>query len=317
MEAVVKVVKWNGKQITKPGWYSGMPLEVYHSKDICSGPAVSSSNLRTCWAKSPAHMFSQWCENPKAEPRSPTSAMLLGAVAHHLILGEEAFSSKYVAQPETYRDPKTAVEKPWNNNARICQAWNEKQIAAGRAIAKVSMLEAVVKMSASLALQPPVVGGLLKGYVETSGFAQDRETGLWLKVRPDVIPTLQGDFADLKTTTDVTSHALQYTIRAYGYHQQGALIAEVVDQLGAGVPFQGFLLIFVETSPPYCARTVPLTGPNLELGGKMNRAMLRDIATCILNDHWPGPGEDDLRELPIANDEVARTEERLKRWGLA
>ena len=313
----MKVTKWNGKPITKPGWYSDMPLEAYHSRGICGSYAVSSSNLRTCWAKSPAHMYSQWCENPKAEVRSPTTALLRGAVAHHLILGEDAFNSRYVAQPETYRDKTTAVGKPWNNNAHVCRAWNEKQEAAGRTVVKVSMLDAVVAMSASLALQPAVVGGLLKGYVETSGFVKDKETGLWLKVRPDVIPTLQGDFADLKTTTDVTTPAIQYTIRSYGYQQQGALISEVVHQLDAGMPFEGFLLIFVETAPPYCARTVPLTIEDLERGRRMNRAMLRDIASCITNGHWPAPGEDDVRELPISSDERSRIDERLKHRGLA
>jgi hypothetical protein len=74
-----------------------------------------------------------------------------------------------------------------------------------------------------------------------------------LKVRPDVIPTMTGDFVDLKTAADVTTPALQYAIRAYGYHQQGALIWEVVEQLGAEHPFAGFVLMFVETVAPWCA----------------------------------------------------------------
>ena len=108
------VKKWDGKPITKPGWYSGIPIERYHSAGLCDGPAVSSSNLRTCWSKSAKHMYAQWCENPEYEPRESTRAMILGAAAHHLLLGEDNFKLKFIAQPETYRDRKTAEEKKWN-----------------------------------------------------------------------------------------------------------------------------------------------------------------------------------------------------------
>jgi hypothetical protein len=261
-------------------------------------------------------MYARWAENLKREERGVTSAMMLGAVSHHLLLGEENFRSTYIAQPETYRDKTTAVEKPWNNNALACKFWNEKQKAAGRTVVKVDQLDAVVAMSRSLALEPLVHEGLLRGHVECSGFAQDAETGLWLKTRPDVIPTMTGDFVDLKTAADVTSVALMSSIRTYGYHQQGALIWEVTDQLGADHPFEGFVLMFVETANPWCARTVPLTKDDLVRGRKQNRAMLRTITRCINEDHWPGPGEGDLRELPLGHDERVRIDERLKHEGV-
>src|SRR4029078_8690833 len=101
------------------------------------------------------------------------------------------------------------------------------------------------EMARSLALEPLVQEGLLRGYVETSGFVRDAETGLWIKVRPDVVPTLTGDYVDLKTAADVTTGALQSSIRTYGYHQQGALIWEVVEQLnirnGDAHPFESFV----------------------------------------------------------------------------
>jgi hypothetical protein len=130
----MQVIPWDHKRIERPGWYSGIPLELYHSADICAGLAVSSSDLRACWSKSPAHMYLNWAENPKREVRETTSAMLLGACAHHLLLGEENFKLKYIAQPETYRDRTTAAEKPWNNNSGFCRGWNDKQRREGRVV---------------------------------------------------------------------------------------------------------------------------------------------------------------------------------------
>jgi PDDEXK-like domain of unknown function (DUF3799) len=310
---VVGITKWNGKPIKKPGWYSGIPLDRYHSAGICDDAAVSSSNLRTCWLRSPAHMFAQWAENPKAEPRKPTRPMVLGSAAHHLLLGEDHFNLRYIAQPETYRDRITAMEKPWNNNAGFCKAWNEKQREAGRTAVTVDELQSIVEMSESLALEPLVNDGLLRGAVECSGFVKDGETGLWLKIRPDVIPATTADYVDLKTTSDVTTPALQSSIRSFAYHQQGALVWEVCEQLG--LPFETFVLMFVETAAPFCARAVPLPEDDLARGRLQNRAMLRKIRDCKQAGHWPGPGEGDLRALPLSNDERRRIDERLKYEG--
>jgi hypothetical protein len=308
------VTKWNGKPITKPGFYSGVPLETYHSKGICGGPAVSSTNLRTCWLRSPAHMFVTWAENPDAEQRAPSRSMVLGSAAHHLLLGEDNFKTKYIAQPATYRDKVTAKDKPWHNGADYCKAWNEKWLTGGRVPVTMTELKTIVAMSKSLALDPLVNDGLLRGAVECSGFALDQETGLWIKIRPDVIPASAADYVDLKTIHEVTTPALQSAIRSYGYHQQGALIWEVCDQLE--LPFETFVLMCIETAAPYCARAVPLTEDDLARGRLQNRAMLRKIATCLTQGHWPGPGEGDLRPLPLSHDERARIDERLKHEGM-
>jgi len=259
-------------------------------------------------------MFAEWCENPEAEPREPSRAMILGAAAHHLLLGEENFKTKFIGRPETYRDLKTAVEKPWNNNAHACQDWNLKQAKAGKVVVTVKELESIVAMARSLALEPLVNEGLLQGHVETSGFFKDQETGLWIKVRPDVIPS-GPDFVDLKTASEVITPALQYTIRAYGYHQQGALVWECCDALEH--PFESFMLMFIETARPFCARTVPLMDDDLARGRAQNRAMLKRIRACLDADHFPGPGEGELRALALSNDERARIDERLKLEGVA
>jgi PDDEXK-like domain of unknown function (DUF3799) len=304
----MEVKIWDGRPIGEPGWYANVPIEKYHAAGICIGPAVSSSNLRKCWSHSPAHMFAEWCENPDSEPRKPTRQMILGQAAHHLFLGEDGFSAKYVCQPETYPDKKTGEKKKWHNGSDYCKAWNEK--FSDRVIYTVEEGEAIIAMAKSLELEPLVQDGLLRGHVETSGFFHDKETDLWVKVRPDVIPTDSGDFADLKTASEVITPALQYSIRTYGYHQQGALIWEACDALGQ--EFASFVLMFIETQRPHCARTAPLEENDLSLGRRQNRLMMRKIRECMEKNHFPGPGEGETRPMPLAKDERERIETRLK-----
>jgi hypothetical protein len=100
----MQVEKWNGEPISQPGWYSGIPIERYHSAGMCDGLAVSSSDLRTCFHKSPAHMFCRWAENPKAVEREMSRNMILGAAAHHLLLGEDNFDLKFVVEADLLQD---------------------------------------------------------------------------------------------------------------------------------------------------------------------------------------------------------------------
>jgi hypothetical protein len=261
-------------------------------------------------------MFARWAENPDREEREASRNMILGSAAHHLFLGEDGYSTKFVSQPATYRDKVTAQEKPWHNGADVCKAWNAAHEKLGRVIVTQKELKAIVKMSESLAVDPMVQNGILNGHVECSGFFKHRATGLWVKVRPDVIPIGSGDYVDLKTAADVTTVALQSSIRSYGYHQQGALVMEAAADLSPEIQSKQFVLLFIETANPYCARAVPLEEKDLVRGVDQNAAMLTWIAECIETGRWPGPGgTDDLRPLGLSNDERARIDERLKRGG--
>lgn len=310
----MEVRKWDGKPITENGWVSDIPIERYHSAGMCSGPSVSSTDLRTCWSHSPAKMFAFWAENPQREEREVTNAMLLGGCAHYLLLGEANFRQKYAAQPEEYPGPKGEMKK-WHMGADYCKEWVAFHEAKGFTIVTVKILNAIVKMAESLRILALVKDGLLRGHVETSGFFWDQESNLWLKVRPDVVPSDGPEFVDLKTAADVTTVALQNSIHTYGYNQQAALIAEVCE--GLGQPFDGFMCMFVETKAPYCARMAPLTDVDLGLGRQQNRDSLRRISASIKAGHWPGPGEDNpLQPLGMGKDKRERIMARLTHEGL-
>lgn len=296
--------------IKKPGIYSGVPLSVYHSDAFTPSMSVSSSNLRTAWSKSPAHMFAKWAHNPNRieDGGDETKWMRFGRAAHHLFLGEDDFSTQFVMQPGQYSDAKTGEIKPWSNNANVCRAWHGQQRDAGRTVLTQNELDKVLPMVANLKLDPLVSSGALRGLVEHSMVAQDNETGLWLKSRPDVIPH-DGDYVDLKMTSDVTDLAIMGSLKNFGYHMQGGLVWEVCEQLG--LPFTSFTLLLIETEPPYCVRAVPLTDDDLSRGRLQCRAMLRLTRACIDKGHWPGPGEGELRPIPLGTAERVSIDARL------
>ena len=296
----MKTIEWKAGPIRRPGIYAGIPLDLYHAKDICLEPSVSSSGLRRLFSESPAHFYAEWPENPNYEEPEDKTHFILGRAVHHLFLGEKNFGQLFTIQPEEYPD-KTGVLKKWTYQAQWCQVWRDRQRKARLSILTQKDFDNIRGMAASLASHPIVEAGALNGQIERSIFWRDKATTLWVKIRPDAIPTSSVDFVDLKTTTSVKWLDIQRTIAEMGYHQQGALICEGAKRV-LGIDRPTFTLIFIEKKKPWCVRVVTLKDNELARGEKQNRYALDTIARCLKSKRWPGPGGDredaELIELP-------------------
>lgn len=305
----MKPIQWNKKSISFPGIYMNVPMEKYHSADICIEPSVSSSTLRTLWLESPAHCWDRSPLNPKRDPdEDETAALLVGRAAHHLLFGEARFQEIFKIRPDTAPDGRA-----WNGNNLTCKDWLAKAKADGFTVLKPEQFESIEGMAKSLAREPLVKAGILNGAIEHSWFFKDLETGLWCKVRPDASPNDGLDMADLKTTVSVQFDDLQRTIRDYGYFQQGALVGEACQQI-LKRPMSSFSLVFVEKKRPYCVRIVTLKENDLDRGHKINVVARRTFADCYKAGHWPGPGGDqsDAKYIELPEWSQKQIDDRLK-----
>lgn len=289
----MKVIPWkNGEVITEPGIYSGVPMSAYHGQDICDGPSISSTGLRKLFSESPAHFYDTWSGNPDAEDQSDKAAFTLGRAAHHLILGEDDYSSLFVQRPAEIGD------KPWQGNRTECKDWLKAQAKAGRTVLTEEQVKSIRGMARSLGAHPLVQSGLLNGLVEHSMFWKCPHTGIWLKARPDVIPEDSGTFADLKTTPSVQALDLKRSMADFGYFQQAALVLEGWQML-TGEAGGAFCFAFVEKQSPYCVRFVVPPDEDLIRGERANFAAKELFAQCIETGVWPGPGENDAEYLSL------------------
>ena len=298
--------KWDLQPITAPGWYDGIPLSVYHSPRITREPSVSSSGLRSLWAKSPAHFYARWPHNAnRVVDENESKVFIFGRAAHHLFLGEDNFALQFIMRPASI------AGAPWHGNRTECKLFLQQQKAAGRSVLTPDDIDAIRGMAESLAQPEYGAIELLQGAVEQTFIARDPETGIWLKARPDAIPTSDGIYGDLKTTESVVDYDLKESLRRYGYHMQGALLWEACELLG--IPFDGFVLIFVEKKLPWCVRVIEVPDDDLALGRMQNRAMLRLMKRCIDAGKWPGPGaETPAQVFGLSKAEVGHIEARLK-----
>jgi len=286
----IKSIAWDGQRITSPGVYSGISLSDYHRGDICDGPSLSSSGLRLLW-KGAAYFWDKSHLNPlRDDADDDNENFVLGRATHHLICGEVGFANLFAIRPDKIADPGEAVAKPWHGNRKACRDWIKTQKRLGKGVLSTEQVNQIRGMAVAIG-RHPFAGEAMNGLIERSIFWRDKETGVWLKVRPDCIPNDSGDYADLKTTQSVIYPDLQQSLRNFGYQQQGALVLE--GALAVGLEVNSFSLVWVEKTRPQCVKVIPIDDEDIVRGSKQNRVAIRRFQTCFTAKSWPGPGEDD------------------------
>lgn len=272
----MNIVQFNGGKVSLPGCYAGIPIDLYHG-DLTDGPGISSSGLRTIEAKSPSHYYATSYLNPDRLPEEPKDHFSFGRAAHTLLLGEDGFREQFVVRPDKWKD--------WRTDA--AKAWRTEQQAAGRTVLNADDIVAIRHIAKQLAADPLVQSGILQGKVEHSLIWRDKITGVWLRSRPDVIPSADGVLVDLKTTTDASPEAVVNSIRNHGYALQGAL-AGMGMEATLGIKMTDFVLVWIEKSAPYAVNISPVDPEWIYWARRQLRRAIDTFAKCVETNEWPG-----------------------------
>lgn len=293
-------------KIDRPGIYD-ISMASYHG-DCCVGPSISSSGLRKIFLKSPKHYWKSSYLNPNRKPDKETEAFILGRAAHHLLLGEEDFSTLFIMRPDEAPD---GTGRAWNGNNISCKAWLKAQEKAGRTVLTPTQVEAIRGMARALADDPMVQAGILNGDIEKSIIWKDKTTGIWLKARPDAIPNDSGDFCDLKTTAAI-GYDLDRDVSKYRYDMQGALTGMGVREV-LGRDMESFSFCFVENDDPHSVDTLTLINEDIGLAEKDIRVALDTFAWCLETGIWFGAGGTQRDARPVHITEWAKKDAEFRR----
>lgn len=294
---------WDGTStITEPGIWSGIPLEAYHTKtDLLDGPSVSKSMLKWIFPfhdGSPKAFWGRWQHNPNRIATKTTAALDFGRAVHCLLLGDEVFRDNFTVRPDTYPDSKTGAEKPWNANSNYCKDFLAEAASAGLTVLSSEQIERIRRISDDAAKYPLVKAGILNGRVERSLLAKDPKTGIWLRVRPDAMPS-DGIFADLKTAGKLDEDFLERQMADAVYYLQGGMTKMVCDLLG--IPFETFVLLYVLNDDVPDTAHVEIAQCDIERGERAIRWAFDAIRRGLDTGEWPGarPFNDGTRQLQM------------------
>ena len=283
-----------------------MSMTWYHSQEVCPDPSVSSTGIRKAALESPHAFWKTFDGNPNRYPKKEDSdSLILGKAAHSLILGDEVFDEHFIYVPADApkRPTKTQVAAfdkngKWSDAAKegaeYWEAFDAK--AAGRLLLKEEQVQKIQYMAENLNTNPLAVEVLKSDLIEISMIWQDELTGLWLKSRPDCIPSNGADFGDLKTFAPKGKNlrlSVQRSITDFGYSLQMALAVMGAEQV-LGNSAENCALVFCQTSEPYDVIPVNIETDTLYWARVYSRDGLNKIKHGLDTGDWPGAGSEIL-----------------------
>ncbi|MBB6306270.1 PD-(D/E)XK nuclease-like domain-containing protein [Xanthobacter tagetidis] len=267
------------ERVKDPGVYA-IDIERYHG-DCTDGPGVSSSGLRTIELRSPAHYWATSYLNPNRVEQDQSDALDFGQAAHTLLLGEAGFRERFVVRPEEFPDYRTKAAREWRDLMRD----------SGKTVLTSDQVGHIKGIAASLARHPLIKAGLLQGEVERSIIYRDPVTGIWLKIRPDVLPVSDGVVVDLKTAADAAPRAMERAILDRGYDMAGALTGMALKAV-LGLDMTAFVLVCVEKVPPYAVSIIEVDAVWISYARRRVRRAIDTFAKCLETGEWEAfPGE--------------------------
>jgi len=256
-----------------------MDNEKYHSLD-----SFSSSQIKDFINHPPAYFRAKYIT--KTLDRKETDAMKMGTATHTAWMEPEKFDLEYAVEPIC--DGRTKAGK----EIKAIFAMESE----GKIILTSKQGSKLIKMCRSLDNNRNARKLLKNTDIENSIFWTDQETGLDLRIRPDIWRK-EHYIADLKTTRDGSIEGFSKVIYDFGYHISAAMYLDGASKLG--VEIEDFIFICVESSPPYLTSVYTLSEAALEIGRNAYKKALLGLAYCIENNDWKGYNDDQVAEISL------------------
>lgn len=300
-----------------PGWHEDKSMD-----DYLADPAVSASRLWMLSSRTPDHLRAELEAEAEArktaKPGDPkpgeTEATELGTVLHAKLYDPKAFE-RYVVIGRCEgkkRDGErcTYQGSVYRDGQSFCGTHDPAKgdpLAPGVVTVPATTLEDVKAMDASLRAHRTAWGLLdAPGPSEVVGVFQDRETGLWIRIRPDHLildPAGAPDVfhwsdVNLKSTGKIAAgEPFRRDFEKLGHHFRAALYRMGLRELWDVEP-QNFFYPTVESYPPYAVVVHRLHEDWMDDAEREVRYALRTLADCIEKDRWPAYGLE-VRDLNL------------------
>lgn len=291
MTECLTVPDWRSP-ITVPGLYEGIGMDRYHGPvEICPGPSISSSGLRTIESKSPFHYWYDSPLNPNPPEREEKAHFIMGRLLHELLERGDATWADWHVTPPGFSE---AHVKKWEQAI----AERDSAKAAGKSCVPHGDAMKATQMVAAVHKHPRAKLLFKSGIFEPTLAWQDKETGIWLRVRPDFFPSVRKWIPDYKSTVSAKPDDFAKSVDNYGYHMAAALYLDGIEALFGERP-AGFMFVAQEKTEPFVTEIFQLDEEAIGWGRVLNRRSLRRLAKCLATDTWPTYGNDvNLVTLP-------------------
>lgn len=254
------------------GIYPLLSNEDYHAHD-----SVSRSKLMD-FDVSP---YNYWALHlaPNRPNREATPAMILGTAFHSMVLEHDLFHKQYVIMPKPVflKDVGRAAYDQYKSDLAEIECGHRIPLTRDQYDILLSMYSTLYDDSRAI--------DLIQGAIyEQSYFWEDKESGLLVKSRPDILH--QNIIVDLKTCADASPRAFQSAMVKGGYHIQAAMIRDGIRRL-EGRDISNVINIAIETKYPYAIGIYVIDEEALDYGEFHYKDLLKRLKHANMNNDYP------------------------------
>lgn len=247
--------------------------DAYHSS-----PGVSRSKLWTLYTRSPAHA--------RFEPKKEATHFDFGRAMNDAVIQPDTFEKTTYCGPDDRRGNK------WTNAKEYCEHNNLTLLTGPDYDAVMRARDAIL----SHAIVREMVDGAT---IEHAAYHVDDETGMLVKVKPDIWNPRLSIMADVKSAANGGPEEFARSIGKYGYHVQEAMYSDVWHRAGGG-DVDGFIFIVAEKDEPFETGLYELRPVDVAEGYAVYRRSLKCYAECsraevqaagdptLIRAAWPG-----------------------------
>ncbi len=241
-----------------------------------------------------------------------TEALDMGTAFHTLILEPEKLADTMTFHPDQKRPTKSQInaKNPSDSTVKLIEFWDKFDSEnKGKIVLKHAQVDDLKGMADAIRSEPAAQKLLgQKGFIEPSIFWTDEETGIDVKCRIDFLPANYKSTIDLKSTASVSLPKFEKSGIDYGYDLQSFMQHEAVRQLTGESP-EAMFFVCAEKKKPHDTAFFMADEYVLKRGELLYRMLLRKLAKCRLNNHWPSSGEGRVQFMSIPQWEINKLDE--------
>lgn len=242
------------------------PSELYHQNT----EFIGSSSLKEM-EKSPAHFYQAW-----KGKREETDALINGRFLHSVVLEQDlsSYSTRPVNADGSLVRSNSKEYKEWESNL------------AGKTPIKPDMYEQAMGFINSFCANSEAMKLYNGAEIETSFYHKDKETGLSVKCRPDILGI--NYIADYKTCNMISK--FNNDIFSLNYLVQAGHYVDVVEQV-QGCVIDNYYFIAQEKAAPYGIKIFRMNKNMIDYAKTKRRELLNRVAIAVETNSFPGYAE--------------------------
>ncbi|WP_417615365.1 PD-(D/E)XK nuclease-like domain-containing protein [Parasphingorhabdus sp.] len=278
--------------IEKPGAYPEITnFQYHHDPLLLPAPSLSSSGAKTLLSKSAYHFWATSPMNPNLPPRQPSEALIFGQLGHDMALFPNEWRNMYHVLPDGF------TESHYNKWANAIKA-RDFAISKGKTVVSRALFDRVISCARAIGMDSMASSALRNGVNEITLAWQDKETGVWLRCKPDFLPNAIIQGRQITAVSDLKFMAPEYcspqgfsgAIRRFGYHLSAAFYFEGIEHVYGNRPTY-WNHVVIEKEEPFTVSNYPLPEEDIERGKFQMRKAIHKFAECLDRgteaQHWP------------------------------